>query len=263
MTCTVFKLKGANFTLSGLPNITPFVLKSDLKYGYDFRFGVLADYKSGLPLTAYRMNGSKVLDSSVVTTTSDNLFINLEDVGLLVTQFAYKSYAIGTGAFTMLVVGGDGGGTISARSNLLNIGNTGDAASSLPSIEATYTVASGTSRIGVRAKASDLNTGFSDSNTVGKVHFIMVVYDGSNITYYNKTTGTTTTKTLTELGITDMNFGNAGGHNNHMIGKFSPTLNTFKRGCKLGQIGFWERALTASEVDAQYTISKTMFTGLI
>lgn len=260
MTCTVLKLKTASFTLSGLPNITPFVLKTDLKYGYDFRFGVLNDIKTGIALSAYSMNGSKVADSTVVTKTSDNLFIELSEVGMLVTQYAFKNFAVGTGAFTMLVVGGDAGGSTIGIGNLLNIGNIGDASSSLPNIETTIN-ATPISRIGVRAKSSSVNF-FSDS-AVGKTHFVVVVYDGSSITFNNKTTGTVITKTLTELGITDMNAGNTGGHGFHLMGKFSPTLNSFKRSIKLGQIGFWERALTPTEIDAQYAISKGMFGDLI
>ena len=260
MTCTVLKLKTANFTLSDLPNITPFVSKADLEYGYDFRFGTLNDVKTGVALNAYRMNGSKVADSTVVTSTSDNLFIELSEVGMLVTQYAFKNFAVGTGAFTMLVVGGDGGGTVSARANLLNIGNAGDSSGSTPNIEATMTAAS-VSKIGYRAKAADLVV--YDSNAVGKVHFIVVVYDGTNITYYNKTTGSVVVKTLTELGITNMNAVNVGAHGFHLIGKFNPTQNTFKRACKLGQIGFWEKALTVAEIDAQYAMSKGMFGDLI
>ena len=260
MTCTVLKLKTANFTLLGLPNIVPFILKNDLKYGYDFRFGALNDVKTGVALSAYRMNGSKVADNTVVTTDPDNLFVTLSEVGMLVTQYAFKNFEVGTGAFTMLVVGGDAGGTVNARANLLNIGNIGDASGSIPNIETTMSAAL-TSRIGYRAKSSDLVV--HDSNAVGKAHFIVVVYDGTNITYHNKTTGSVVAKTLTELGITDMNAGNVGAHGFHLIGKFSPAQNTFKRACKLGQIGFWEKALTAAEIDAQYAISKGMFGDLI
>lgn len=152
MTCTVLKLKTANFTLSGLPNIVPFVLKTDLKYGYDFRFGVLNDVKTGVALSAYRMDGSKVADNTVVTTDSDNLFVTLSEVGMLVTQYAFKSFAVGTDAFTMLVVGGDAGGTTLGIGNLLNIGNIGDASSSLPNIETSIN-ATPISRIGVRVKS--------------------------------------------------------------------------------------------------------------
>lgn len=260
MTCTVLKLKTANFTKSGLPNITPFVLKNDLKYGYDFRSGTLNEVKTGVALSAYRMDGSKVADNTVVTKTSDNLFIELSEVGLLVTQYAFKNFAVGTGAFTMLVVGGDAGGSTLGIGNLLNIGNIGDASSPLPNIETSIN-ATPISRIGVRAKSSGMN--FYESNAVGKVHFIVVVYDGATITYYNKTTGSVITKTLAELGITDMNAGNTGAHGFHLMGKFSPTLNTFKRSIKLGQIGFWEKALTVAEIDAQYAMSKTMFGNLI
>ena len=260
MTCTVLKLKTANFTLTGLPNIVPFVLKTDLKYGYDFRFGILNDVKTGVALSAYRMDGSKVADNTVVTTDSDNLFVTLSEVGMLVTQYAFKNFAVGTGAFTMLVVGGDGGGAVGVRANLLNIGNTGDSSGSTPNIETSMSAAS-VSRIGYRAKASDLVV--YDSNAVGKVHFIVVVYDGTNITYYNKTTGSVVAKTLTELGITDMNAANVGAHGSHLIGKLNPTQNTFKRACKLGQIGFWEKALSPAEIDAQYAISKGMFGDLI
>ncbi len=260
MTCTVLKLKTANFTLSGLPNIVPFILKNDLKYGYDFRFGVLNDVKTGVALSAYRMDGSKVADNTVVTTDPDNLFVTLSEVGMLVTQYAFKNFAVGTGAFTMLVVGGDAGGSILGRANLLNIGNIGDGGSSTPNIEATTSAAS-VSRIGYRAKSSDLVV--YDSNSVGKVHFIVVVYDGTNITYHNKTTGSVVAKTLTELGITNMNAGNAGASGFHLIGKFTPAANSFKRACKLGQIGFWEKALTDAEIDAQYAMSKGMFGDLI
>ncbi|MBZ1896957.1 hypothetical protein, partial [Klebsiella pneumoniae] len=90
---------------------------------------------------------------------------------------------------------------------------------------------------------------------------IFLTFDGTNFTVYNATTGFTETKTVTELGITaalpvsasiapGIGIGATGTASNAAL---SPTIY---------QIAQWSRVLSKTEMDEQYSKTRSAFSGV-
>jgi len=120
-----------------------------------------------------------------------------------------------------------------------------------------------------------LRVGLGGSPIVGdvvsptnKLCFMILTFNGTTWTLVNKTTGKTTVKTNTELGIiadilpVPNNAANKVG-TKHYLGH-AHTNNTLDAlPVNLCQVAYWDKVLSGTEIDAQYAMSKGMFGGLI
>ncbi|MCH7317948.1 hypothetical protein MMP64_08345 [Acinetobacter sp. ANC 5659] len=271
MTCTVYKLKDANFTGQGLPNIFPFVAKDSLDYAFNFSGKYLKDLTAKTPdLVPYRTNsltggGSRVVDPTVLTQALNGLGIRLAN-GCLVTSVPFAPIPIGGARkLSLLFVGGWDGTTIEnpnttpGISVFFDIGN-GVTSSNAPMMQYCKT----DKTLGARLRsASSSNIGSTISNET-RQYFMILTFDGDKWSLHNKTLNTVITKTNAELGITGT-IGVASGsvplfdHFGH--GHISSTIAALPMIiCKAAK---WNKALTNDEIDLQYQMSKSIFGDLI
>ncbi|MBK5649300.1 MAG: hypothetical protein I4N51_21440, partial [Acinetobacter sp.] len=110
--CTVYKLKGADFTGQGLPNIFPFVAKDSLDFAFNLASGNLKDLTTKTAdLVPYRTTsvaggGSRVVDPTVVTQALNGLGVRIAN-GCLVSSVGFTPIPIGGAVkFTLMFVGG-------------------------------------------------------------------------------------------------------------------------------------------------------------
>lgn len=271
-TCTVYKLKGADFTGQGLPNIFPFVAKDNLDYAFNFASGNLKDASAKIPdLVPYRTNsvsgggGSRIVDPTVVTQALNGLGVRVAG-GCLVTTVAFAPIPLGgTKKLSLMFVGGWDGTTIDnpitapAISVFFDIGN-GVTSTAGPMLQYCKT----DKTLGARLKnASSSNIGSTITNET-RQYFMVLTFDGDKWVLHNKTLNIVVTKTNAELGITGTIPAASGsvplfdyfGH-----GHISSTIAALPLIiCKAAK---WNRVLTDTEIESQYQLSKAILPNLI
>lgn len=271
MKCTVFKLAGADFTGQGLPNTNTVVAPELARYAFDFRNGNLGDVTGKTAdLVPYRVNNTlntRAVDSSVVQQAFNGLGIKLSG-GCLMTSVDFSTIKIdGSTPISILVVGGYSGDTVVGANfaSFLDIGN-GISGNAQGAVMQFYSGDSGT--IGLRVKSGGSSNVGDVVSPTNKLCFMILTFNGTTWTLVNKTTGKTTIKTNTELGITaDIppipNTPTNRVGTKHYLGHASThtVLDAFP--VNLCQVAYWDKALNSAEIDAQYTISKGMFGDLI
>lgn len=271
MKCTVFKLAGADFTGQGLPNINTIVVPELARYAFDFRNGNLGDVTGKTAdLVPYRVDNTlntRVVDSSVIQQAFDGLGIKLSS-GCLMTSVDFSTIKIdGSTPLSILVVGGWTGEAVSGTSmaSFLDIGN-GISGNAQGAVMQYYNGAGG--KIGAR-----VNSG-GDSNIgdlvapLNKLCFMILTFNGTTWTLVNKTTGKTTIKTNTDLGITadippipNVPTNRVG--MKHYLGHAHTHSKLDALPVNLCQVAYWDKVLSTAEIDAQYAMSKGMFGDLI
>ena len=271
MKCTVFKLAGADFTGQGLPNTNTVVAPELARYAFDFRNGNLSDLVGKTAdLVPYRVDNTlntRVVDSSVVQQAFNGLGIKLSG-GCLMTSVDFSTIKIdGSTPLSILVVGGWSGEAVTGASiaSFLDIGN-GISANAQGAVMQFYN--SGGGQIGARVKsggASNVGDVVSPNN---KLCFMILTFNGSTWTLVNKTTGKTTVKTNAELGITaDIpkipNTASNKVGTKHYLGHAHTHQLIDAMPVNLCQIAYWDKVLSGTEIDAQYALSQSMFTGVI
>lgn len=271
MKCTVFKIAGADFSGQGLPNINNIVSPELARYAFDFRNGNLVDViGKTADLVPYRVDNvayTRTQDATVVQQVFNGLGIKLSG-GCLMTSVDFSTIKInGSTPLSILVVGGWSGEVVTGASiaGFLDIGN-GISANAQGVVMQYYNASGG--GIGARVKSGgDSNIGDTVSPT-NKLCFMILTFDGTTWTLVNKTTGKTTIKTNTELGITadilpvPNNASNKVG-TKHYLGHAHAVSKLDSLPANLCQVAYWDKVLSGTEIDAQYAMSKGMFGDLI
>lgn len=267
---TFFKLANADFTGQGLINLSTIVAPLDARYAFDFRNGNLSDVTGKTAnLIPYRVNNpanTRTQDATVISTAFNGLGIKVAG-GCLTTSVAFEAIKIdGSKPFSILIVGGWSGETV-AGGGFASFIDVGSGLSQDYGASMIYHNGNG-GVIGARVKnASTANIGAVVSPT-NKVCFMVLTFDGSNWTLTNKTTGSTVTKTNSELGISaDLPpISNLG---NNRVGNFVYFGHSHTHSLldalpvNLCQIVYWNKVLSSTEINNQYAISQAMFTGII
>lgn len=256
---TVIQLKDADFSNQGLPNLETMVQKSALSYWYDLRNGNIKDQISNV--TAKLWKTDFVAKTTVATTpdqiltqSADKLSVKVARGGTIATFKSTRDYALTTDKFTAMIIGGMGEG-VSSSAPLLNFGNGMQPAGQIPSIEGSGT------ELGYRVKAG---SGYRASSAItqAKLYFIVLVYDGTNFNFYNKTTGLKDFKTLASLAITSAltKITVPVDGVNHTFGNTHTNSTVADREIHLGQVAFWDNvAFTDAEVEQQYQNMKALY----
>lgn len=270
-TCTVYRLKGADFSGQGLPNIFPFVARDNLEYAFNFSNKNLKDMSGKTAdLIPYRStypaeNPIHIIDHTVVSIALNGLGVRVAG-GCLVSTKRFSQIPIdGSLQFSILFVGGWDGTTIPthtanpAIATFLDIGN-GVSQSNGPMMQFYKTDRS----IGARLRdgsRSNIGSIIEDST---RQYFMVLTYDGNQWVLHNKTTRTKSVKTNVELGITKE--------------ITAPTVNVplfdyighgFVASTIAGlpviacQAARWMKVLSDAEIEAQYQLSKSLLNELI
>lgn len=265
---TFFKLTSADFTGQGLPNINTIVSPELARYAFDFRNGNLADViGKTADLVPYRVdNVARTLtqDATVVQQVFNGLGIKLSG-GCLMTSVDFSTIKInGSTPLSILVVGGWSGEAVTGASiaGFLDIGN-GISSNAQGAVMQYYN-----GGIGARVKSGAVSNIGDTVSPTNKLCFMILTFDGTTWTLVNKTTGKTTIKTNTELGITadilpvPNNASNKVG-TKHYLGHAHTNSLLDSLPVNLCQVVYWDKVLSGTEIDAQYALSQSMFTGVI
>lgn len=263
---TVIQLKGADFSGRGLPNIYPYIQKEKLSYAYDFRYGNFLDLVTGEALKGWLSDPvahttvSKQL-AEITTLSSNDLYVTIAKDAGLSSHKSVHDYEVGVGKFTAMIIGGlpENIAGFGPFAGFLEMGNA-SSLSGIPSIEASL---SNPVSVGYRARAGSLSTG--TVLMLNQLNFMVLVFDGLNFTWVNKTSGYTNSKSLTSLGITELIARNAQvDPGKHCFGTAENLANTHSASILLGQTAFWDNtALTLDEIDKQYMLMKQIYGSLI
>lgn len=268
---TFFKLANADFTGQGLPSLNTIVASSQARYAFDFRNGNLDDVTGKTAtLVPYRVDNvahTRTQDATVIQQAFNGLGIKLSG-GCLMTSVDFSTIKIdGSTPLSILVVGGWSGETVTSASiaSFLDIGS-GVSASTQGAVMQFYN--NGGGKIGARVGSGGDSIVGDVVSPTNKLCFMILTFDGTTWTLVNKTTGKTTIKTNTELGITadilpiPNTVSNKVG-TKHYLGH-SSTINTLDAlPVNLCQVAYWDKVLSPAEIDAQYALSQSMFTGVI
>lgn len=268
----IIRVPGVDWAGKGFPNISPFVALSDLEFGFDFlnRSNRLQDLAGKhADLAPYRQDIAggitRTLDTTVVVDESNGLGIRVE-LGYLLTDISMPTIPIdGSMQFTVMVVGGYSGvvfppakvaGLGAGIAGLIDFG-TGVTSSSFD-LEA----AVGEGKWGARIKSAAIgNQGNTISQTSKKcVGFL--TFNGTTWTLYNKTLGTTISKTNTDLGISAALVPNTAHVNKVVMGHYHSTSTISALYPSLYQVAKWNRVLSASEITEQYARTQANKPGL-
>ena len=257
MTATIYTLVNADFSNAGLPNVMPFVSRGDLLFAYDFsnRAEILNDLSgNGHDLTAIRNDiaaGIRSADNTIVKTIDNGSGINVE-MGYLDTGIPTTPINLAVDEFTIMVVGGYSGVVFPA------------AKVAVSEAKSTTLIDLGTGIVNKALAIEHANqvmgarvVGYSPNITtaVGASQkcVLFVTYKSGSWTVVNKTTGVTTVKTNTQLGISGTLAVDKNQVNNIVIGHYHKTSTYAALYPSLYQIAKWTRALTPSEIDSQYS----------
>lgn len=268
---TFFKLTSADFTGQSLPNLNTIVSPAQARYAFDFRNGNLDDVTGNTAsLVPYRVDNvayTRTQDATVVQQVFNGLGIKLSG-GCLMTSVDFSTIKInGSTPLSILVVGGWSGETVTGASiaSFLDIGN-GVSSNAQGAVMQFYN--SGGGQIGARVKSGAASNVGDTVSPTNKLCFMILTFDGTVWTLVNKTTGKTTIKTNTELGITadilpvPNNASNKVG-TKHYLGHAHTNSLLDSLPVNLCQVVYWDKVLSGTEIDAQYALSQSMFTGVI
>jgi len=269
---TFFKLSNADFTGQSLPSLNTIVASAQARYAFDFRNGNLDDVTGNTAsLVPYRVDNvahTRTQDATVVQQVFNGLGIKLSG-GCLMTSVDFSTIKIdGSTPLSILVVGGWSGEVVTASERIasfLDIGN-GVLASAQGAVMQFYNSDGG--QIGARVGSSGAPIVGDVVSPTNKLCFMILTFNGTTWTLVNKTTGKTTVKTNAELGITadippiPNTAANKVG-TKHYLGH-AHTNNTLDAlPVNLCQVAYWDKVLSPAEIDAQYALSQSMFTGVI
>jgi len=267
---TITKLKNANFSGQGLPNINPFVALSDAEFAFDFRnrSNRLADLAGKHTLTAYRQDiaggQTRVVDPTIVFDANGGLGITVQLGYLQIDMPVWTIPIDGSRQFSILVVGGYSGipfpagkiaGATPVAASLLDCG-TGVGSKGL-SLEVNTQL----HRTGARVKSGALNL-FNDQSPDSRTTFRILTFDGTTWTLDNRTLGTIITKTNADLGITGTITPDTAHVANVVMGQFHSTSTLNGLYPQLNQLVVWNRVMTQAEKDDQYARSKAVLSSL-
>lgn len=253
---TIIRVKGVDWSDKGFPNISPFVARSDLEFGYDLaaRISLLSDISGNEhTLTPYKNDitaGIHGIDPAINVGIDDGQGVRVE-LGYLLNSKPISSIPInGSVQFTVMVFGGKSpvafppdkvSGSPPARAGLFDYGSR--VTPNGLSIEATDSSAE------VRIKSSSPRLTVAASP--GGRSLIFLTYDGDRWTLRNGVTGESDSKTNADMGITapialtaNPLPGAAIGHTHG-----SSTLNAFYP--SIYQVAMWNRPLSEAEISEQ------------
>lgn len=258
---TVIRVKNADWSGLGLPNLFPYVAKDAVEFFYDLgssgadlsdrsgQLGAIVPYRNDI------VGGqSHVQDSSVMVGIDGGAGVRVE-LGYLLTGAPITDIPIdGSMQFTIMVVGGYSGEIfpaakkIAGEPSLCNLYDHGTAIT--PKGFSMQTVKA--EGFGARIKSSTPVLGPLALNSKG---FRFLTFDGANWTIYDKTAGTSDSKTNAELGIVATIPADSAVLPNSAVGHFHQSSTLAALYPSIYQLGRWGRVLTTEEMDLQ--IEKT------
>lgn len=270
--CTVYKLKGADFSGKGLPSVFSFIAMESLDYAFDLTQGNLKDMTGRTnDLVPYRTSsvsgnaGVHVIDPSILSSSIDGVLIT---GGCLVTSEPFKQLPVEKGevAFTRMFVGRWSGGTIPTVGGSPQIATFLDMGNSVspdggPMLSLTRSDQSVGVRVGTGSLSANIGGAVQDDR---QLFFLIVTYDGNTWTLLNKTTNQEFIKTNSEIGRdTPYIPGTANTPRFHYIGHGHRGSTLAGLPVVASMFASWNKVLSSDEIEKQYQLIKSILNDLV
>lgn len=257
---TIIRVKGVDWSSKGFPNISPFVARSDLEFGYDLaaRSSLLSDLSgNGHALTPYKNDiaaGIHGIDPAITVGIGGGQGVQVE-LGYLLHSKPLAPIPIdGSVQFTVMVIGGKSpaefppdkvDGSAPQKAGLFDYGSM--VTYNGYSIETTDT--------SVSARINSASPVLTVAASPGGRSLIFLAYDGDRWTLRNGVTGESASKTNAQMGITAPIPMSGVARPGAAIGHTHPatTLHAFYP--SLYQVAKWNRPLSEAEISEQCSLS--------